>query len=63
MWTIQLYFYKNLFGEKAESKILEHKQLTKNTIKVLLHKIFSLDIERNKKIMEDFIRQNTIKFG
>ena len=36
----QLFFYKNLFEAAADSEILSHKKLTKNTIKTLLYQVF-----------------------
>ena len=60
--TFQLYFYKNLFQNSPESKIISGEKLTKNTISKLLDEIFSLHEEVNEK-MEAFAEENNIKFS
>ena len=46
----QLYFYENLFNPKADSKI----QNDKKTVETLLNELFSLDIENNEKIIQQY---------
>ena len=40
--VIQLYFYHHLFGLNNDRKILDHENLSKNTVE-LLNELFSLD--------------------
>lgn len=58
-----LFFYEKLFGAAADNEILSHEKWTKNTIKALLNEVFSLNIETNKNIAEDFVWKKNIKFG
>ena len=48
----QLYFYENLFNPKANSKIQNHKKMTKRTTETLLNELFSLNREDNEKTIE-----------
>ena len=41
----QLYFYKNLFDPSVQSKIVNHKSLTIETIKTLLNEIFTTETQ------------------
>ena len=50
----QLYFYENLLNPKADSKIQNDKKLTKKTVETLLNELFSLDIESNEKIIQQY---------
>ena len=47
----QLYFYEKLFNPKADSKIQNDKKLIKKTVETLLNELFSLDIDKNEKII------------
>ena len=57
----QLHFYKNLFQPSHESKIINDRKLTENTISKLLNEIFSLDRSVNKEKMETFAEEKDIK--
>ena len=46
----QLYFYENLFNPQADSKI----QNDKKAVETLLNELFSLDIENNEKIIQQY---------
>ena len=50
----QVYFYKNLFDPLKSSKIQLHNKLTKKTIDILLHEIFTLDLDENERRVEEF---------
>ena len=50
----QIYFYKNLFEPKKDSKIINNTKLTKRTIETLLNEIFSLNLEENKERVSEF---------
>ena len=49
----QLYFYKNLFDPSIESKIINHKKLTEETIKTL-NEIFSTESSENEYKIKQF---------
>ena len=57
----QLYFYVNLFLPEQNSKILNNKNLTINTIQTLLNEIFVLDINENERRVENFGQELNIK--
>ena len=50
----QLYFYKNLFDPSIQSKVINHKNLTSETIKILLNEIFSTETKLNEYIIKEF---------
>ena len=50
----QLYFYKNLFDLSIQSKIINHKNLTIETIKMLLNEIFSTETQENEHRIKQF---------
>ena len=50
----QLYFYKNLFDPSIQSKIINHKSLTIDTIKTLLNEIFSTETQENERKIKQF---------
>lgn len=52
--VVQLLSYDNLFGLPYDSAIMNHKNLTKNTVQTLLNEIFSLDKQLNKKTHQTF---------
>ena len=54
----QLYFYKNLFDPSTKSKIINHKNLNKKTIEMIINEIFSTDIKENKYIIKKFREEN-----
>ena len=54
----QLYFYKNLFDPSIKSKIINHKNLNKKTIEIIINEIFSTDIKENEYIIKKFREQN-----
>ena len=57
----QLYFYTNLFMPVDGSKIINDKKLSKSTLKKLLNEIFSLDRDKNEKLIEQFADENDIR--
>ena len=61
--VFQLYFYDDLFGPRYDSTIINHVNLTKNTVQTLLNELFLLDKEMNEKTLETFIVNKDIKFG
>ena len=50
----QLYFYKNLFDPHEKSNIVEHQQLTKNTLETILNEIFFTDVSENQYLIKKF---------
>ena len=50
----QLYFYKNFFDPSIQSKIINHKNLTIDTIKTLLNEIFTTETKENKHRIKQF---------
>ena len=57
----QLYFYVNLLLPTQNSKILNNKNLTINTIQILLNEIFVLDVNENERRVENFGQELDIK--
>ena len=57
----QPYFYVNLFIPEQNSKILNNKNLTINTIQTLLNEIFVSDINKNERPAENFGQELNIK--
>ena len=50
----QLYFYKDLFDPDENSKVIDHENLNKHTIEVILNEIFSTDIDENENLIKKF---------
>ena len=50
----QLYFYKNLFDPSIQSKIINHQNLTVDTIQTLLNEIFTTEASENKYKIKQF---------
>ena len=50
----QLYFYKNLFDPDEKSKILDHENLNKKSLKTIINDIFSTDVDENEHIIKNF---------
>ena len=50
----QLYLYENLFDPDNESKIFNHRKLTKQTLQTIINEIFSTDIKENEYHMKKF---------
>ena len=50
----QVHFYKNLFDPFKSIKIQPHNKLTKKTTDILLHEIFTLDLDENERRVEEF---------
>ena len=46
-----------------ESEIINHERLATNTVETLLSELFSLEIDSNELIIEEFIRTDNTKFG
>ena len=55
-----LYFYTNLLLPIPKSQILNDQKLTGMTIEKLLNKIFTLNIDENKKTVEEFAQETEI---
>ena len=53
--NIQLYFYKNFFGPKHESAILNHENLHKKLVQALSNEFFTLDNGNNEEIIQQYI--------
>ena len=55
---LQLYLYKNLFDHDNKSNIISQKKLTKQTLQMLINKIFSTYVKESeyhiKKFREEF---------
>lgn len=58
-----MYFYENLFQLSPDSKIINNRKLTKNTISKSLNETFILDRADNKEKMEAFAEESDIKFN
>ena len=50
----QLYFYKHLFDPSIRSTILEHKNLNKTTVQILLYEIFTSETQENERRIKLF---------
>ena len=50
----QLYFYKDLFDPDEKSKVIDHENLNKHTIEVILNEIFSTDVDENEHLIKKF---------
>ena len=48
----QLYFYKNLFDPEEKSKIINHENLNKTTIKTVFNEMFTTDVDENKHLIK-----------
>ena len=46
-----------------EGEIINHERLATNTVETLLNELFSLEIDSNELIIEEFIRTDNTKFG
>ena len=57
----QIYFYYNLFNPFIDSSVVKDKVISKHTIQKLLNEIFSLNQERNEKVVKQFALQNNIR--
>ena len=58
----QLFLLANLFIASENSKKVKHKKPTKRAIEVLLNEIFTMDLEQNEKIIQQYIEDKEIKF-
>ena len=50
----QLYFYKDLFDPDEKSKVIDHENLNKHAIEVILNEIFSTDVDENEHLIKKF---------
>lgn len=57
--VFQLYFYEILFGPNIKSQVLDHENLTRNTVP---SKFFSLNQNENEGILRDYINPRNINF-
>ena len=57
----QIYFYYNLFNPFVDSSVVKDKVISKHTIQKLLNEIFSLNQERDEKVVKQFALQNNIR--
>ena len=48
----QLYLYKNLFDPNEKSKIINHENLNKRTIKVIFNVMFSTDVNETEYLIK-----------
>ena len=55
MWT-----FLNLFFPDKNSKMQSFRKLTKEAIKTLLNKIFRLDQEQKKNIIQNYMNEKNI---
>ena len=53
----QLYFYKNLFDPEGKSKIINHENLNKTTIKTVFNEIFTTDVDENEHLIKKSIEE------
>ena len=60
--VFQLYFYYHLFSPNNDSTILDHENLLRNIVKTLLNELFWLDQDDNKSVLNEHIKENSIKF-
>ena len=58
--TLQLYFHKNLFGPRENSKIIAHKNSTRCAIQNLLSKFSSLNQNEYEIIFKNYVKENYI---
>lgn len=57
--VFQLYFYEILFGRNIKSQVLDHENLTRNTVPA---KNFSLNQNENEGILRYYINPRNINF-
>ena len=57
--VFQLYFYEILFGPNIKSQVLDHENLTRNTVPA---NIFSLNQNENEGILRYYINPRNINF-
>ena len=50
----QLYFCKNIFDQEEKSKIVNHENLNKRIIEVILNRTFTSDVNENEQVTEKF---------
>ena len=53
----QLYFYKNLFDPEGKSKLINHENLNKTTIKTVFNEIFTTDVDENEHLIKKSIEE------
>ena len=46
---------------KIDSKILDHENISKNTVLTLLNKLVRFDQDNNESILSEYINKNNIK--
>ena len=57
----QIYFYDNLFNPNQNSKIQNRKKLDKNTVEILLNKLFVLnDQQQNKTTISRYAEEKNM---
>ena len=56
----QIYFYEDFFFPDENCKIQSYKKLANNAIETLLKDRFTLDRERNEKLINEYIRQKQV---
>ena len=49
-----MYFYKNLFDPDEKSKIINHENLNKHSIEVIINEIFITDVDENEHLIAKF---------
>ena len=53
--SFQFLFFENLFEPNENSKIQNHRRLTKKAIETLLNEIFTTNKQENKEIIQKFM--------
>ena len=59
---LQLHFFEKLLVPRENSKIIAYKNLTRNTIQILLNELFCLNQNENQNVLKDYVKENNINF-
>ena len=59
----QLHFYENLFNPDKKNKIQNGNKLKKNTVEMLINKLYSLDDKENEIKMEEYADEINVKIS
>ena len=57
----QTYFYENLFFPNSDRILHERKKLTYDVIEEFLKELFTINTDKNEKIIEEYMKQKNIK--
>ena len=58
--AFQLYFFENLFFPDELTKLHSYQKLTNIAIETILDELFTLDKQKNKQIINDYIKKRQI---